>query len=637
MKKFVNQSQKTRKTFICNTDSAGQVICTVIEPSLAKATQKTVVNSSTKSNQVTSCGPCKRGLKNNKVFILRQCDFATGTYRIKCSGTYKLVENIVFNPPFGSASLRPDTPINGFWFAIISVEIDDVEILGQGFDFTVSSTYMDAYLVGSFSELLFGNNQFAGSLFGGGGVQYPDTTAYVAANNVTVRNLNVVGAGSHFGMMGNNNNNIYIDNCTISDCQVVNFYGQGIQTLEITNTLFTGSTTPIIINMEITQLILMREQLANFIADGVPGAAAQLAALEAYVLANPARFNPPPQDFPTSNYGIFLTTGATAIFPFPMTSCTIPITEAFADGRNGENVYINNCTFDNFTSDFFEVVDIGSNVPLNTPIGCSPPPILATWPLVIFGTFGSLQWKDAFDSLGNFAPNAFLQSLTFITNFVYGTFPPSLQALVPANSLQIFDSILNSNEAEFNANAAPIVSAQSDGTPNAKGLFGMRLVGQNNIRTNNIRMTNFNSTGPKPIDPTTLPGYENLASPLPAERSRGNDAWFCAFEVCKNVTSSNHDNDTINSVHGYVFNTDLANECANVTISSSSVINMSAPNTDINLPTLDAGDVNGFVVEDETAGIIFENLTTTNLTGGGTVTQFSPPSGTVTLINCFSF
>lgn len=223
-------------------------------------------------------------------------------------------------------------------------------------------------------------------------------------------------------------------------------------------------------------------------------------------------------------------------------------------------------------------------------------------------------------------------------NYVWTTNPnfAGLIPLYPTNSLAIFNSILTSDEAQFNANAAPIVSCQSDGTANAKGLFGLRMIGANNLTMNNVKMENFNATGPVPINPSDLPGYSNLSATLPVTRSRGNDAWFASLEVCKNVTISNFDMADMTSVHGYTFGVHSAGDDANITITSSSLENMSSPNT-IVTPTMDQGDVNGFTVDNNIGGVILQNLTTSNLVGGGNITPFATPSSTISVTNCISF
>ena len=581
---------------------------------------------------------CKKKKSCSTKFTpLCQKSFNSGTYRIKTPGIYKFVGNVTFNAPVEEESKRPDTPINGYWFAGLTVECDNVVIDGQGYTFSVSPSYIQNNLVGTFADVLLGNNQFSGVVFGGAGSQFPDTTSYVAANNVSVKNLNIVGKSSHFGIMGNNNDNINIDNCNISDCQVSNVYMQSVQGFVLTNSNLSGSTTPVTIIQDQTQLDLMEQQYPKLIAAGVPGAAAQFAALQAYVAANPARFDPVPMAFPSSAlYGVFLVPGPTALFPQPMNAETSAISASFAGGfRNGEyneNVTITNCNFSNFITSFNEIVAIGTNA--------SDPPSpyfpLTGWPLIFFGLFGCIQWKDAFDTLNNFNPNAFLQSIVFIMNYVYPSLG-GLQPLLPSNSLAIFDSILNSNAAEFYSNAAPLVSIQSDGTT-AKGVFALRSVSVKNALFDHLTFNNVSAIGPAPIVPTTLPGYANVTQPQPVTESGGNDAWHVGLEVVSNIVASNITMTNITSLHGNTFAYENSNENSNSIITNSSSTNQSAPNT-IVTPTMGAGESFGFTVENNTGVIVLQDLTTHNLTAGGAVVPFAAPSAVfpqIIVTNCVS-
>jgi hypothetical protein len=490
---------------------------------------------------------------------------------------------------------------------------------------------MKKNLIGTFANVLLGNNQFSGNIFGGGGSRFPDTTSYVAANNVIVKNLKTIGMSSHFGIMGNNNDNIKIECCSVADCQVADVYMQSVQGFVMENTDLSGSTTPVFVFQEQTQLVLMNQQYPQLIAAGVPGAAEHFAALQAYVAANPARFNPPPAQYPSSAlYGLFMVPGPTAPYPFPMNAETVAASAALADGfRNGEynaNVRISNCKFSNFITSFDEIVAIGTN----TSDPPSPVYPVATWPLIIFGLFGCIQWKDAFDTLGNFSPNAFLQALVFIMNYVYPSLGPA-QGLVPTNSLLIFDSILNPDANKFFSNAAPIVSTQSDGTT-AKGVFALRIIATKNAHLDHLKFHNVQSLGPAPIIPSTLPGYASVTLPQPVVRSRGNDAWFDSFEVCDNINYEYGKYKHIKSLHGYVFGIDLAGEDQNIKISKVNITDLSAPNT-IETETMDLGDVFPFAVENEIGTIELKNVRTCDFEAGGEVLPFPSPSPTVILTN----
>lgn len=564
--------------------------------------------------------------------LIGQRDFAKGTLRLKTPGLYFFKENVTFNAPVETASTRADTPVNGFWFAAISIETDGVIIDGRGYKLSVALAYNNKNLAGTFAVILLGNNQFSGGLFGGGGARFPDTTAYVAADNVLISNLTIVGNGAHFGIMGNNNTIIGVNNCSIYDCQVANTYLQSSQGASLTNIKYFGSTTPVTITQEVAQLSFMRKIYADLAAQAVAMADTRRAALEAYVAANPTRFAPPPQSFPTSNVGLFITPGPTALFPFPMTPEAVAVdaslVDAFYDGEYNENLLVSNCSFTNFKSFFKEIVAIGTNIPT------APIFPLNSWPLILFGMFGTMEWKDAFNSSGVFKPNDFLKAIVFIMNHVWPSLGP-LQGLLPANSLAVFDSILTSNAAKFFSNAAPLVSRQSDGL-GAKGLFAIRAIAVDRGVFNNIKIINEQSLGPAPVVPSALPGYSKVTQPQEVTRTQGNDLWAVSLESCENTAVNNVTIDGQLNKHGYIFGVDLAESDSNVIVSSSSMSNATASNTKVT-PTMDAGDIFGFVVDDNTGTIILKDLTTRNLKAGGTVTHFEPAKSTppqIITINC---
>lgn len=569
---------------------------------------------------------------------LFNADFKTGTYRIQRGGTYKLGSNIVFDPLYGQASKRKDTPINGFWFAGISIETSDpVVIDGQGYTFSVSPSYIAANAIGTFAVILLGNGQFAGSLFNGAGARYADATSFVAANNVTLNNLIIQGNSSHFGIMCNNNTDVKMSNCQISDCQVACLYAQSPQNMILQNTKLLGSTTPITVTMDQTQLILMRQQYAQLIANGVPGASSQLALLEAYVATNPTRFDPAyvtPQALPSSFYGMFIVPGTTALFPFPMTKALSAISASFVDGFYngyfGNNITIDNCEIADCNSLFNELVVIGSNIPK------SPLFPLSTWPLILFGLFGAIQWKDAYNGVV-FQPNEFLRSIVFIMNYLWTLPAPLPFGILPANSLAIFNAILTkpvspASTALFNANAAPLMSNQSDATL-AKGLFGMRICGANNVQISNTTFKNIQSTQTTlPIDQTTLPGYGSLTAPQPVFISAGNDTWAVSLEGCNNVTIDNCSIKNVTSARGDVFGIHAAGDDSNIQVTNCDMDGLSAPNTVV-ANGIVAADTYGVRIDTPSGPTLVQNCTTRNLSAGGDVEPFTTPAPVPTTVN----
>jgi len=551
---------------------------------------------------------------------LTQESFKTGTLRIKEPGIYSLCENIVFNPTLN----RPDLPVNGFWFAAISIETDNVTIEGNGFDIRLSNQYATINPANIYATILLGNNVFAGALFGVNGSIYPDTPEYVAANNVRINNLKVT-YSSHFAVRGSNNTSVTITGCAFENCLITGVALQAPIELIIDNCIFKGATIPPPAIAEQTLLLLLRQTFNTMIANNVPGAVAELASLNAWVAANPSRFIPNEQ-YPGTLYGIFISAGATATFRVPMNGVTNAVSQVVGGGRECENVKITNCKFSDFTVSAREIVTVGTNLPQppNTPPFPGVP--LVVLPLSFLGAFSQLNWNDVFPS-GSFAPDAFAHAIMFAANWIYPQLSPQQQGIIPSNTPQIITSILNGDEALFNANAAPIVG-QNDQI--IKGLFGIRAIGVTNLLMENIFMENFKSVGPPCVDPTTLPGYSSI-TPQPIVRNRQNDAWFTSVEVCENVKISNSYWDGISSENGWVFG--ISNDYNhNFFVDNSIMENMYAPGPTISV-VQPAGQVFAYTADSSVAGDVFLNVTTENLSASGGVTHFPVPSPTITLIN----
>lgn len=560
-------------------------------------------------------------VSTSNTFIIKQTDFDTGTLRITKPGTYLLIEDVLFNPTL----VRTDLPVNGFWFAAISIETDNVVIEGNGFDIRLSDEYATLNPANIYTTVLLGNNVFAGALFGVNGTLYPDTPSYVAANNVSINNLNVT-YSSHFAIRGSNNTCVSIEGCSFENCLVTTIALQGAVTLKIDNCKFRGADIPPPSIAEQTLLLLLRQTLQTMITSGVVGAVAELAALNAWVDDNPERFVPN-ETFPSTLYGIFISAGATAVFRFPMNSMTNGVSQGVGGGRECENVKITNCEFTDFTVSARELVTVGTNLPQppNDP-GFAGVPLIVI-PLSFLGGFSQLQWRDVFPS-GVFAPNAFAHAIAFAGNWIYPQLSGGQQALIPSNTPEIITSVLTSNLALFNANAAPIVG-QND--QYIKGLFGIRVVGAVNVWIDNVFMENFESVGPSAVDPTTLPGYGSI-TPQPIVRNRMNDVWGSSIEVCENVKISNGYWNVFTSGNGWVFALDNPQETHNYIVENSVVSNMSAPGANTSAVQPD-GQVFAYTANNSIAGDAFINVTTENLTATGNVTHFPTAGPTITLIN----
>lgn len=554
------------------------------------------------------------------ITYLSQSDFSTGTFRIKQGGEYRLASDIVFNPPYDVASTRPDTPANGFWFCAISVETSEpVVIDGCWRTLSESDEYQEANLVGIYSNILLGNNSFSGSLFGASESFYPDTTAYVAANNVTLKRI-VLGASSHFGVRGQNNSNIVIRNCAFRDNRFACINLQGCVNFEITDNTFEGVKKSTTVTVEDSQLYLVRLILSSLVQFGVPGAAEYLANLNIYVEEHPERFDRVVQ-YPSNFYGIFINAGLTSIFPFPINEQQNALGQALSGGRPSTNGKIENNHFSDMQVSAFERIGLNSN---------DQNGITTSIQLTLFGMNGVLEWQDAFatDST-TFSPNPFLQALCFVIAVFYPQLPDAIKALLPVNTPVIAQSVLQNDATTFFQNAAPILGLGDD-TNLIKGLFGIRLSGSNNIQLRKNKMCRFSSTGPKPLTTNDIKSYSLVTNPLPVVRFEGNDVWFVGAEICDQIDISDISCKDMKTRHGYAHAIHFANLDSNIKVSCTKVKNVKAPNKCVT-QTMDAGETFGFEVENEAGSISIYRCTTKCLKAGGEVEAFPKPSENVTV------
>jgi hypothetical protein len=373
----------------------------------------------------------------------------------------------------------------------------------------------------------------------------------------------------------------------------------------------------------------MRGQFQQLIASNVSGAAEQYAKLNNFVAQNPTRFSVS-RPYPSTLYGIIITTGVTTVFRFPMNSNNKPIGESFTDGRPAKDIAIKNCIFYDFQVTGNERVTLSTKA-VESVVGL---PFISI-PLVFAGLFGQMEWGDAFDANGQYNPNEYVKSIDYLFNRAL----PSLQAIPlfpPAPAFQnIVSSILAgpSGETLFNSSTDPLPGNGDDGNY-LKGLFGIRMVGASNVTISNVVMNNFKSSGPQGIDPVTLPGYNSLppGSNRELTRYRGNDNWFMSFEVSDHVNIDSVVLSGLNSSHGYTFGIDLANEDSFFNISNVSIDTLSSPNTQISHVT-DLGDVFGIHVENETGPVKLNNILIRKLSGTGEINALPAASGNVTLTN----
>jgi len=152
---------------------------------------------------------------------LWQSDFANGTYRIQQSGTYKIMEDIVFDfnsgddwwpradqEQYPGAQTSRDEYSFGF-FAGITVEADDVVIDLNGHEIKQSLAFYHQqrfFANIALKSVVFPLTQGPG-FFG---------TEPVYASNVVIKNGDI-GLSSHFGIHGHYNDDVVIENVHVYD------------------------------------------------------------------------------------------------------------------------------------------------------------------------------------------------------------------------------------------------------------------------------------------------------------------------------------------------------------------------------------------------------------------------------------
>ena len=179
------------------------------------------------------------------VYELRQSDFVKGTYRITQSGTYRIMEDIVFD--FQAGNVRNPNAANAWFpkkvqqksypgaggvrdeyhqgfFAGITVECDNVIIdlndheLAQSVAFYYQQRF---FSVIALKSVVFPLGQSLGMGHFGSDPQY--------ANNVVIKN-GVIGLSSHHGIHGQGN-----DGVTIENVHVHSFETHGVQMSDFRN------------------------------------------------------------------------------------------------------------------------------------------------------------------------------------------------------------------------------------------------------------------------------------------------------------------------------------------------------------------------------------------------------------------
>lgn len=507
--------------------------------------------------------------KNNKVSVtgdvrqvihLTQRDFDSGTYRIQTPHTTIILDsNIEFEPIPSAEVTRTDKPFTG-WFAAITVETNDVIIDLNGKTLQASEFFL-ANAENVFADIELDNAPFSGILFGVLGAFFPGDTEFVAAQNVIIKN-GTLGRSDHWCIHGNNNSNITIQDIHAKDFTVAGIELNGIIDSKISNVKMTGLEHIIRTNflgVAASTLISYLTIIANI--PGVEcfaGACQQLAAVTAYVNANPELFNTPRIVPQGAMLGISSGSGFLNFTFFPSTPADCELSAFLSGGRTIENITLENISIDGLKNAPEESVLIASRANGQ----------LLNLPLLGIPVFGALTWDSAFDAEGNFAPSPFLLAQIYVINVQLCLDFDTISAILPPNYPAIANSILTGNEAEFIANTFPGFGIALDSVP-IKGTFGVRFDCSNKGTLKNITTKNIENVGMPGQTLATIPDgiyYEGL---LQETRYQGNDVWGFEFGTQDKGLVKDCHACNISSLHGgEIFGFDLITDNIATTVDS---------------------------------------------------------------------
>jgi hypothetical protein len=554
--------------------------------------------------------------------LLHQSDFDTGTYRIKKGGYYKIVENVEFNPSNG----RPDEPQTG-WNFIISVETSDNVVVDFGGHLVeATQSFIDNHTFNVFAIVEFDNSPFGPVLFGTLGSNFTGDTQFVAGNNIVVRN-GIMGRSAHWGAHGNLCNNIHIENMKIKDFEVAGIELNSGQGGSIKNVEISGLEHPINTNEFLVSAIVFENLLAELVAGGFPGAAAQLAALQAYVAAHPEIFNRvllvPEAD---AYYGIIIGNGGLILADFPVTAQGCITSQIVGGGAPTTCYDITNVFIHDLHNAPLETIDVGSQI---------PGPLFGNNIIVgLAGGFGSLAWFDAYDAAGNFAPNAFITAQAFAINAIVYVLGLAPATLFPPNTQAILNAILTVNHTEWLANALPVFGVQFDAAAVNKGTFGIRVDCCENFNISNYKVNNLQNTGNPGLSLADIPDGSAFIGIVTEERYQGNDIWGIELGDDTNFTLNRICASNLNTLNGQVFGIDLINLGNNITVTNTASFNMigqSDSQTTVNPPS----EAYGLRVQNNAGPVTITNHTAINTTAPRVAFGLATEGTTgVTFTNC---
>lgn len=190
---------------------------------------------------------CQPALALHNVVRLAQKDFASGTYIINKPGTYRLTEDISFNPNSAAAlgtdayhasmplpeqfmsqgGMYPDFPFHLGFFAAIVIQADNVvlDLAGHRLEQSAEHALMQRF----FALIELANTPFKP---GQGPANFGPGIA--SAKHVTIKN-GTLGRSAHHGIHGNLNRDVTISDVDFEDFEVAAVALNGVEDLRILN------------------------------------------------------------------------------------------------------------------------------------------------------------------------------------------------------------------------------------------------------------------------------------------------------------------------------------------------------------------------------------------------------------------
>lgn len=486
-------------------------------------------------------------LVNFPIVHLTNNDFLAGTYRIRESGTYILDEDIEFNPT-GTVGQPPGVG----WFAAIGVETDNVIIDLAGHEIKESTQFLNAHIANVFSQIELDNSPFAGNANGVGfavaGSTYPGETKYVSAHNVCIKNGSLAQSG-HWGIHGNNNSGIFLQNLRIYDWEVAGITLNGLTNSYFSDLDISGNQHLIPVRSLPLNIALIQGGLASFGTTGPIGEQAVIINnnLTTYLQNNPQIYTP--LAFPDGSvYGILIAGGSPFSEPFPLTPVDCANAIADTNGTRGVNILFKNINMHDITASPTETIALGSN----------NGGFLSLLPL---GVFGMIRWNDMFDSAGNFNPNSLAIANAFVALQNLNS-NPNLASQFPSNLGTILNSIVSNDSTAFFNNAIPIFGRNFMSSV-LTGVFGFRV----DCSLSNVIFTNCNTSSCINIaDPSItlseIPGASHYGNLIVSDNS-GVDCWGYECSSANDVIIEGCSANNIRSENGDAFGFDMISSDTN--------------------------------------------------------------------------